>query len=67
MREVFSLFDHDCDGYIDLKDLGKVLRSFGMNPTEVEIQDTITQFEDDGLYFSFAILQRKFCNLFCFP
>ncbi|XP_048732600.1 calmodulin-A-like isoform X3 [Ostrea edulis] len=46
MREIFSLFDKDCDGYIDVRELGKVLRSMGMNPTEMEIEDLINQYRD---------------------
>lgn len=46
MREIFSLFDKDCDGFIDVRELGKVLRSMGLNPTEVEIEDLINQYRD---------------------
>ncbi|KAK3092309.1 hypothetical protein FSP39_001124 [Pinctada imbricata] len=48
MKEVFSLFDHDCDGFLDIKELGKVLRSFGLNPSEAELEEMITEYEEDG-------------------
>ena len=58
MREIFSLFDKDCDGYVDVRELGKVLRSMGMNPTEVEIEDLINQYRDvDGKVNMWKILE----------
>eukprot|EP00092_Neocalanus_flemingeri_P032215 GFUD01035014.1.p1 GENE.GFUD01035014.1~~GFUD01035014.1.p1 ORF type:complete len:156 (-),score=51.55 GFUD01035014.1:63-530(-) len=46
-EEVFSLFDKDGDGTITTKELGKVMRSLGQNPTEAELQDMI-EVEADG-------------------
>ncbi|KAH9299938.1 hypothetical protein KI387_011521 [Taxus chinensis] len=41
MREAFSLFDTDRDGYITVTELGTVMRSLGENPTQAELQDII--------------------------
>ena len=38
-KEAFSLFDKDGDGTITTKELGAVMTSLGMNPTEVELQE----------------------------
>lgn len=41
IKEAFSLFDKDGDGFITTTDLGTVMRSLGQNPTQAEIQDMI--------------------------
>jgi hypothetical protein len=40
-KECFSLFDKDGDGKIQAQELGTVVRSLGLNPTEAEVQDII--------------------------
>lgn len=40
-REAFQLFDRNGDGNISAKELGVVLRSFGMNPSDAELQDMV--------------------------
>jgi calmodulin len=47
-REAFSLFDKDGDGTITTKDLSTVMRSFGQNPSEAELQDMIGEVDADG-------------------
>ena len=44
----FKVFDDDDDGAIDKKELGNVLRSFGQNPTEKEINDLLKSLDSDG-------------------
>lgn len=41
-RQVFKLFDQKKDGVISKQELGDVMRSFGRNPTEKEIDDAIS-------------------------
>jgi len=36
--EVFSLFDKDEDGMVNVMEIGPMLRSVGFNPSEAEIQ-----------------------------
>merc|ERR1712224_723896 len=47
-REAFRLFDVDGQGIIKTKDLGTVMRSLGMNPTEAELRDIINEVDADG-------------------
>ena len=63
-QEAFSLFDKDGDGKITAKELGTVMRSFGTNPTEPELQEMIDEVDVDGngtIEFSefLAIAARK--------
>ena len=43
IREAFALFDTDGDGSISVKELGKVIRSLGQNPTDTEIMSIISK------------------------
>ncbi|KAH9249646.1 calmodulin [Batrachochytrium salamandrivorans] len=47
-KEAFSLFDKDGDGTITTKELGTVMRSLGQNPTEAELQNMITEVDQNG-------------------
>eukprot|EP00178_Gracilaria_changii_P001768 TRINITY_DN12475_c0_g1_i1.p1 TRINITY_DN12475_c0_g1~~TRINITY_DN12475_c0_g1_i1.p1 ORF type:complete len:151 (+),score=49.16 TRINITY_DN12475_c0_g1_i1:60-512(+) len=38
-KEAFSLFDRDGDGKITTKELGTVMRSLGLNPTESQLKE----------------------------
>ncbi|KAI8072601.1 calmodulin [Gongronella butleri] len=48
LREAFDLFDRDHNGYIDTKELGAVMKSLQMNPSEAELQDMINEADADG-------------------
>eukprot|EP01147_Barroeca_monosierra_P009500 gene9500-1741_t len=41
VKEVFNLYDIEGEGYIPSNDLGNILRAFGHNPTESEIQELL--------------------------
>uniref|UniRef100_T1KV89 EF-hand domain-containing protein n=1 Tax=Tetranychus urticae TaxID=32264 RepID=T1KV89_TETUR len=43
--EAFKLFDKDCDGKITSMELGAVMKTFGLNPTDSEIEDIINEFD----------------------
>jgi calmodulin len=48
IREAFSIFDKDGDGSISAKELGTVMRSLGMAPTDQDIQRLIRAVDTDG-------------------
>jgi Ca2+-binding EF-hand superfamily protein len=41
LREAFTLFDNDGDGFISIEELALVMRSLGKNPTEDELSAII--------------------------
>jgi calmodulin len=41
LEEAFFLFDYDKDKKISSKEVGAVIRSVGLNPTEVELKEMI--------------------------
>ena len=43
IKEAFAMFDTDGDGSISVKELGKVVRSLGHNPTDMEITAIISK------------------------
>ncbi|KAI8582858.1 hypothetical protein K450DRAFT_225157 [Umbelopsis ramanniana AG] len=47
-RETFQMFDKDNDGSITAQELGTVIRSFGMNPTEAELMDMVNEVDTNG-------------------
>ena len=47
-KEAFSMFDENKDGKITAKELLKVMRSLGQNPTEAELQNMINDVDIDG-------------------
>jgi len=62
-KEAFALFDKDGDGTITTKELGTVMRSLGLNPTEAELQDMINEVDGDGNgtidFAEFLVLMAK--------
>eukprot|EP00095_Tigriopus_kingsejongensis_P000707 maker-scaffold58_size443543-snap-gene-3.23 protein:Tk00707 transcript:maker-scaffold58_size443543-snap-gene-3.23-mRNA-1 annotation:"Calmodulin" len=47
-QDAFFDFDTDHDGVINSKELGQVLKSLGVNPTEAELQDMVNEVDKDG-------------------
>jgi calmodulin len=47
-KEVFSMFDRDGDGTVDATELGVVMGSLGVNPSDAEIQQMIEEVDTDG-------------------
>ena len=48
LREAFKLFDKDNDGYISTGELGTIMHSMGLMPTEAELMDMIHKMDADG-------------------
>ena len=38
IREIFTLFDKNSDGYVNTNELGTILRALNMNPTQAEVK-----------------------------
>ena len=39
IREIFTLFDKNSDGYVNTSDLGMIIRALNMNPTQQEVKE----------------------------
>jgi len=53
-KEAFSIFDKNNSGYISTKELGQVMRSLRMHPTEQELSDMIHEInQNDNGQISF--------------
>ncbi|KAM1789794.1 hypothetical protein ACFX12_033919 [Malus domestica] len=59
-KEAFCLFDKDGDGCITTKEYETVMRYLGHNPTEVELEDMISEVDADQ---NGTIDFSKFLNL----
>ena len=47
-KEAFSLFDKNGDGKITTTELGTIMRSLGLNPTQAELQSMINEVDANG-------------------
>lgn len=61
-REAFNLFDKDGDGTMTTKELGTVMRSFGLDPSQRELMDMVAEVDVDGdAFYDFFVV--KLCNI----
>ena len=49
LKQAFQMFDRDQGGSISSKELGRVMRAMGMNPTEAEIMDLLNEVHRDAV------------------
>ncbi|XP_069118629.1 uncharacterized protein [Argopecten irradians] len=61
VKEAFSLFDLNGDGRVTTKDLGSLVRSLGINPSEVEVKQMAREADIDG---TGKIEYREFVAMF---
>ena len=47
IREIFSLFDKDADGFVETTALGTIIRGLDMNPSETEVAEMIKDVDPD--------------------
>ena len=48
IREIFSLFDKDADGFVETSQLGTIIRGLNMNPSESEVAEMVKDVDPDG-------------------
>ena len=48
IREIFSLFDKDADGYVQTSDLGTIVRGLNLNPSETEVAEMVRDVDPEG-------------------
>lgn len=44
---MFSIFDKDKNGIIDVKEMGVVMRALGQNPSKQELRDIMREFDEN--------------------
>jgi len=49
IREIFTLFDKDCDGFVSVEELGTMVRALGMNPTDEEVDKLKKDIDPSGM------------------
>ena len=67
IREIFTLFDKNSDGYVNSSELGTIVRGLNMNPSEAEVTDmvkevdpnTVGQFDQNSLISLIARRPKK--------
>ena len=47
IREIFSLFDKDADGFVETSQLGTIIRGLNMNPSEAEVAEMVKDVDPD--------------------
>lgn len=48
LKEAFSVFDQDCDGFINTKELKQVMSNLGENLTDDDVEAMIREADKDG-------------------
>jgi calmodulin len=48
IREIFTLFDKNSDGYVNTSDLGTMVRGLNLNPTEAEVVEMMRDVDPNG-------------------
>ena len=48
IREIFSLFDKDADGFVTTGDLGTIVRGLNFNPSETEVAEMIREVDPEN-------------------
>ena len=48
IREIFSLFDKDADGFVATSDLGTIVRGLNFNPSETDVAEMVKEVDPDS-------------------
>ena len=49
IREIFTLFDKNSDGYVNTAELGTIVRGLNLNPSDSEVQEMIKEVDGQGV------------------
>jgi len=57
LQEAFMLFDYSKSGMIYARDIGPVVRSIGLKPSQAEIQSIMAEVQQSGMYLYMVWMQ----------
>ena len=60
IREIFTLFDKDADGYVSTADLGTIIRGLNMNPSQKEVEEMVRDVDPNS---TGTFNQNALCSL----
>lgn len=49
IREIFTLFDKNSDGYVNTSELGTVVRGLNLNPSDNEVVEMVKEVDPNGI------------------
>ena len=49
IREIFTLFDKNSDGYVNTTELGTIVRALNLNPTEAEVAEMMKDVDSNNV------------------
>jgi len=49
IREIFSLFDKNSDGYVNSSELGTIVRGLNLNPSDTEVNEMVKEVDPNGV------------------
>ena len=49
IREIFTLFDKNSDGYVNTAELGTIVRGLNLNPSDGEVNDMVKEVDPQGV------------------
>ena len=49
IREIFTLFDKNSDGYVNTSELGTIVRGLNLNPSDSEVYEMIKEVDGNGI------------------
>ena len=70
LRDAFFLFDYDRDGVVTSQEVGAIVRSVGLNPTEQELREMVREVDSasgfnvmEVLFYLISII-RSYKNIY---
>ncbi len=49
IREIFTLFDKNSDGYVNTTELGTIVRGLNLNPSDAEVNDMVKEVDPNSI------------------